>query len=114
MIYCGNNELSPQLRANGGTREFGSRSDCVKKGYARGFNEQIPDLAAFLRQWNGKYKPHVTQRLYYGDGDSVTDVPAGYQRATLPQAAQLGYALGALARAKKEQQKARDKASSRG
>ena len=101
MIYCGNNELSPQLRANGGTREFGSHNECVKKGYARGFNQQILDLAVFLRHWNGKYKPHIAQRLYYDDGD----VPAGYQRATLAQAAQRGYALGALARAKKEQTK---------
>ena len=111
MIYCGNNELSPKLRANGGTREFGSYNECVKKGYARGFNQPITDLAAFLKEWGGKYKPHVTQRLYYGDRE---DVPAGYQRATLSQAAQRGYALGALARAKREQQKARDRASSRG
>ena len=110
-IYCGNNELSPELRANGGARDFGSYSECIKKGYARGFNQQIPDLVVFLRRWSGKYKPHVLQRLYYGDGE---DAPPGYQRATLAQAAQRGYALGALARAKKEQKKASDKASSRG
>ena len=108
MIYCGNNELSPELRANGGVREFGSHSDCVKKGFARGFNQQIPDLDEFIRRWSGKYRPHVKQRLYYGDGD---DVPAGYQRATLAQAAQRGYALGSLARAKKEQKKLNPKPS---
>ncbi len=107
MIFCGNNEMSPELRANGGVREFGSHSDCVKKGFARGFNQQIPDMAHFLRHWSGKYKPHVKQRLYYGDGD----VPAGYQHATLAQAAQRGYALGSLARAKKEQNKLNPTAS---
>ena len=108
-IYCGNNALSPELRRNGGTREFGSHSQCTAKGYARGFNQPVPDMLAFLRHWSGKYEPHVVQRLYYGDGP---DIPPGYQRATLSQAAQRGYAIGALARARKEK-KAHGSASPR-
>ena len=63
-ILCGNNELDYRLRANGGDLEFGKPSQCVKKGYARGFNQHIKDESEFLKQWSGKYKAHVKKQLY--------------------------------------------------
>ena len=83
-IYCGNNALANQLQENGGDENFGRPSQCFRRGFARGFKQEIPDLGAFMEQWGGPYAPHVEQRLYFGD---KSDIPAAYvARATLPQA----------------------------
>ena len=99
--YCGNNDLAIDLKANGGDKEFGTHSECYKKGYARGYNQQIPDLDQFIRRWSSKYKPHIVQHLYYGDGKT----PDGYQQATLSQQMQRGYGQGSISRAQKELKK---------
>ena len=75
MTYCGNNEYDRALKKNG----FGTYKECFKKGYARGYNQNIADLNGFIAHWTGAYKPHVIQQLLYGEGA----IPAGYQRATL-------------------------------
>ncbi len=102
-IYCGNNENDLVLKAHGGDREFGSHKYCLRKGYALGMNQHIPDIAKFLNKWSAPYKPHILQRLYYGDGEA----PPGYQLATLGQSVQRGFALGSIARARKERARAR-------
>eukprot|EP00969_Alexandrium_andersonii_P030165 1315201-Alexandrium_andersonii.AAC.1 len=66
-IYCGNNALSPQLVAQGGQQRLGTPTECFRKGHAAGFHQDIRDLDAFLATWAGPYRPHVAQRLYYGD-----------------------------------------------
>ena len=96
MVYCGNNALSATLKANGGKDRFGAHKECLKKGYARGYNQRIVDLHAFLRKWSGKYKAHINQTLWYRDDP----VPPGYQLATLAQSMARGYGLGCMARAK--------------
>ena len=95
QIYCGNNEFSPVLQRNGGTRRFGTHAECFKKGYAVGSYQKISDVTKFLPKWTGKYRPFITQKLYYSDEMAV---PNGYQRATF---AQRGFALGSIARAKR-------------
>ncbi len=107
-IYCGNNLRDLGLKTNGGDREIGNHKDCFRKGYALGINQEIKDLNLFLRKWGTAYKPYIIQHLSY----NADKIPPGYQRATLAQALQRGFAFGSLARAKKE--KARDKVSSRG
>ncbi len=99
MTYCGNNELSPRLITNGGHQVFGSPSQCFRKGYAAGFNQRITDMQEFLAEWGGGYRPHVVQRLIYKE---TAAMPPGYQRATLAQSMMRGYAMGSIARAKKE------------
>jgi len=99
-IYCGNNALHTSILR--GESRFGTHDLCFKKGYAKGINQHIPDVAAFLQKWNGKYKPHIPQRLFYSD----SALPPGYQRATLTQSLMRGFALGSISRAKKLAQNA--------
>ena len=108
MVYCGNNQFSPILKINGGHDVFGTHSECLRKGYARGFNQKVADVPRFLQKWSGKYKAHIPQKLWHSDDP----VPPGYQRATLAQSAGRGFALGSITLAKKLQQKAPAKSPS--
>ena len=99
-MYCGNNVFSRKLKQNGGTDHFGSPRECFRKGYGLGYNAPIGNVASFLEEWGGRYKPYIGQSLYYGDGT----MPPGYQRATLSQSLSRGYALGRVAKAKKVSQ----------
>ena len=97
QILCSNNEFDYRLKANGGKMDFGTPTMCLKKGYGLGFNQHIQDEAEFLKQWTGKYKPLVKQKLWCGDDATV---PPGYDmHATLPQCLSKGYARGAINRA---------------
>ena len=95
-MYCGNNVYSRKLKQNGGTELFGNHAKCFKKGYGIGYNTPIGNVANFLAEYGGKYKPYINQNLYYGDGE----VPRGSQLATLGQSLSRGYALGRVAKAK--------------
>ena len=101
-IYCGNNELSPRLKAHGGDEVFGTHTQCVRKGYGLGFNAPIHDPARFAAEYGGPYKPHITQKLSYGDV-----VQQGTQQATLAQALARGYGLGCVAKVRKLKARAR-------
>ena len=98
-IYCGNNALHGSLKANGGSKSFGTHDQCLKKGYGIGYNAPVSDVAEFIAEWAGPYKPHIVQRLIYGDDKFSFE--SGYQRATLAQSLQRGFGLGRVARAKK-------------
>lgn len=100
-FYCGNNALHKSLKANGGTESFGTHDQCFKKGYGVGYNAPVKGVAEFIAEWAGPYRPHIVQKLYYGE----SAVPPGYQRATLAQSLQRGFALGRVARAKKMSRK---------
>ena len=108
MVVCGNNAYAPSLKINGGHDVFGTHSECFRKGYARGFNQKVADVPRFVQTWSGKYKAYIAQKLWHSDDP----VPAGYQRATLSQTMQRGFALGSIARAKKLVKKAQVKTSS--
>jgi len=95
-VYCGNNALHRSLKANGGNKIFGTHDLCFKKCYGIGFNAPVNNIAEIVAEWAGPYTPYIVQKLYYGNGK----VPPGYQRATLAQSLQRGFALGRVARAK--------------
>ena len=97
MVYCGNNAYHPSLRTNGGKDVFGTHKQCYEKGYGVGYNAPAKSVVEFIAEWAGRYKPYIVQKIYYGDGV----VPPGYQRATLAQSLQRGFALGRVARARK-------------
>ena len=101
-IYCGNNSFHHSLKANGGHDQFGTHKECFRKGYAIGYNAPVHDVGRFIAQWGGPYRPHIVQKLFYDDGK----VEPGYQRATLAQSLQRGFALGSVARAKELARKA--------
>ena len=103
-IYCGNNDLHRSLKANGGIKIFGTHEQCFKKGYGIGYNAPVNDVAKFIAEWSGPYKPHIVQKLIYGDDKFSFE--SGYQRATLAQSLQRGVGLGRVARAKKLSRKA--------
>ena len=103
MVYCGNNALSATLKANGGKDRFGTHKECLKKGYARGYNQSIADVDAFTHKWSGKCKAHINQTLWYRDDP----VPPGYQFSTLAQSMARGYGFGSMARAKHLARRAR-------
>ena len=97
MVYCGNNEYDLSLRKNGGKDVFGTHAECYRKGYARGCNQEVKDTLRFVQKWAGRYKAHISQKLWHSD----EPVPPGYQLATLSQTMGRGYALGSIALAKK-------------
>ena len=101
MVYCGNNAYDPSLRTNGGKDVFGTHAECIRKGYARGYNQEVKDIPRFVQRWAGRYKAHISQKLWHSD----EPVPPGYQLATLSQTMGRGYALGSIALAKKLKQK---------
>ena len=107
MVYCGNNAYDPSLRTNGGKDVFGTHNQCYKKGYGVGYNAPVKNVAEFIAEWAGKYKPYIVQKIYYGDGAA----PPGYQRATLGQSVQRGFALGRVARARKMSRKSGGKST---
>ena len=108
-IYCGNNALHGSLKANGGSKIFGTHGQCFQKGYGIGYNAPVTDVAKFIAEWSGPYKPYIDQKLTYGDGK----IESGYQRATLNQALARGFALGRVAKAKKMSQKAKKASAKR-
>ncbi len=108
-IYCGNNESDLDLKANGGDKEFGTHQQCFRRGYALGINQRITNMQHFLKRWGNAYKPHIIQHLYHGDADNI---PPGYQRATLGQALQRGFALGSIALARRERGHSHERARS--
>ena len=87
--------------------QFGTHSECFRKGYAIGYNAPIHDADRFIAEWGGQYKAHIVQKLVYDDGK----VEPGYQRATLAQSLQRGFARGSVARAKELARKAPAKGS---
>ena len=102
VVYCGNNQRSPQILGGG---HFGKPSECFKKGYGIGYNQTIKpnDIQRYLARWNGPYEPYIVQNLYYGDAQQL---PKGYsERATLGQALQRGWATGSRARAQQEKKR---------
>ena len=107
MVYCGNNAYDHSLKTNGGKDVFGTHKQCFKKGYGLGYNAPVKDVADFIAEWAGRYKPYIVQKIYYGDGA----VPPGYQRATLAQSLQRGFALGRVARARKMSRKSGGKST---
>ena len=92
----------------GGKDRFGTHKECLKKGYARGYNQSIVDTHAFLRKWSGRYKAYIFQKLWHSDDP----VPPGYQLATLAQSMARGYGLGRIARAKQLARKQRTNSDS--
>ena len=97
MAYCGNNAFDPSLKQNGGEDMFGTHAQCYRKGYALGKNQKVTDIPHFVQKWAGRYKAHISQKIWYSD----EPVPPGYQLATLNQAMGRGYAFGSIALAKK-------------
>ena len=106
-LYCGNNSLHRSLKANGGTRIFGTNAECFKKGYGVGYNAPVKNMAEFIAEWARRYKPYIVQKIYYGDGA----VPPGYQRALLSQSLARGFGLGRVARARKMSRKSGGKST---
>ena len=94
-MYCGNNAKDPDLKINGGSKQFGTPQLCFRKGYAKGFNQDVNNT--FLRKWSGEYQPYIVQYIYYGSNET----PPGYQKATLVQHMQRGFVIGSKARAKR-------------
>jgi hypothetical protein len=103
MVFCGNNAYSSSLKQNGGKDVFGTHAECIPKGYARGYNQKVTNIPRFVQKWAGRYKAHISQKLWHSD----EPVPPGYQLATLSQTMQRGYALGSIALAKKLKQKSK-------
>ena len=103
MVYCGNNAYDPTLKTNGGRDVFGTHNECSRKGYALGYNQKVYDIPRFVERWSGKYKAHISQKLWHSDDP----MPAGYQLALLSQTMGRGFALGSIARAKKLRQKSK-------
>ena len=100
-VYCGNNAMAAKLKANGGSKMFGTHDQCFRKGYGIGYNTLVSDVER--AEWSGPYKPYIVQKLVYNDGE----VEPGYQRATLSQSLARGFALGSIARTKKERAETR-------
>ena len=103
MVYCGNNVYNSSLKQNGGKDVFGTHAECYRKGYARGYNQEVKDIPRFVQKWAGRYKAHISQKLWYSD----EPVPPGYQLATLSQTMGRGYAFGSIALAKKLKQESK-------
>ena len=103
MVFCGNNAYDPSLKTNGGRDVFGTHAQCYRKGYARGYHQEVKDIPRFVQKWAGRYKAHIPQRLWHSDDK----IPPGYQLATLAQSMGRAYALGSIALAKQLKQQAR-------
>ena len=97
MVHCGNNQYDSSLKQNGGKDVFGTHAECYRKGYARGHNQKVTNIPNFVQKWAGRYKAHISQKLWHRDDP----VPPGYQLATLSQTMGRGYAIGSVALAKK-------------
>lgn len=85
-IYCGSNRLNPQLIANGGTKNIGTRHQCLRKGIGQGLN--MP----FDQSYNDPYQPIDPRQFYCGD--SVV-LPVGYDaNGTINQCLSKGIGIG--------------------
>ena len=100
MVHCGSNAYESTLTQYGGKDVFGTHAECYRKGHARGYNREVKDIPRFVKKWAGRYKAHISQKLWHSD----EPVPPGYQLATLSQTMQRGYAHGSIALAKKLKQ----------
>ena len=98
MVHCGNNQYDSALKQNGGKDVFGTHAECYRKGYARGYNQKVTNIPHFVQKWAGRYKAHISQKLWHSD----ERMPPGYQLATLSQTMQRGFAFGSIALAKKQ------------
>ena len=103
MVHCGNNAYDPSLKTNGGNDVFGTHAECYRKGYARGKNQKVTNRPRFVQKWAGRYKAHISQKLWHSD----EPMPPGYQLATLSQTMGRGYAQGSIALAKKLKQESK-------
>lgn len=85
-IYCGSNSLNPQLIANGGTQNIGTRHQCLRKGIGKGLN--MP----FDPSYNDPYQPIDPRQFYCGDN---VVLPAGYDaNGTIQQCLSKGIGIG--------------------
>ncbi len=107
--HCGNNIFDAALKRNGGSLEFGSPSDCYRKGFSIGVNQRVADVPRFVQKLSGRYKAYIPQKLWHSD----EPVPPGYQRATLAQTMGKGFAYGSMALARQLSRKSAAKASSK-
>ena len=83
-IYCGNNQLDPELV--NGNRELGTRNTCLRKGIGVGLN--LP----YDEKYQGEYIPIDNRRIYCGNEEIL---PNGYDRfGNIAQCLQKGVALG--------------------
>ena len=94
-FICSNNELDYRLNESG--VHLGSNMMCLRKGFGMGLHQHISNEDEFLKHWGGRYRPHVKQQLYCGDGA----LPPGHIKATAPQCMARGFGLGSLERAKR-------------
>jgi hypothetical protein len=85
-IYCGSNRLNPQLIGNGGTKNIGTRYQCLRKGIGKGLNMPVD------QSYNDPYQPIDPREFYCGD-DAV--LPAGYDaNGTIQQCLSKGIGIG--------------------
>ena len=103
MVYCGNNAYDSSLKQNGSKDMFGTHAQCYRKGYALGNNQKVTNIPHFVQKWAGRYKPHISQKLWYSDEPA----PPGYLLATLNQTMGRGCALGSIALAKRIKQESK-------
>ena len=98
-VWCGNNKLDKQVRANGGHLEIGSPHACFTRGVGGGIHQKVPpsEEDAFIEKWIQPYEKLVQQPIWFKAGP----VPSGMFRCTLPQALARGFAVGSIQRAKK-------------
>jgi len=105
-IYCGNNQLEPALQ--NGIKRLGTRYECLKQGYGRGFYEPVD--AKFL----SPYQPIDVRKFYCGNEN---DLPDGYHDfGTLHSCSTTGYGAGKRVKAQislKKRSKRSSKRSSR-
>ena len=90
-IYCGNNSQYQGLID--GTHTLGTRYDCLKKGFGRGYH--MP----YDKNFTGNYDPIDKRKIWCGNSD---ETPDGYNRVgSLSQCLQKGVGCGKRLRAKK-------------
>lgn len=83
-IYCGNNQLDPDLV--NGTLVIGDRYQCLKKGIGKGLNLPYDEKYSF------DYIPIDDRKIYCGNNNLL---PEGYHSyGNLPQCLQKGIGIG--------------------
>lgn len=88
-IYCGNNQLDPDLL--NGSLNMGNRYQCLKKGIGKGLN--LP----YDEKYSNDYIPIDDRKIYCGNNDVL---PEGYHSyGNLPQCLQKGIGIGKRQRA---------------
>ena len=102
-IYCGNNQLEPALQ--NGIKRLGTRYECLKQGYGRGFYEPVDPK--FL----SPYQPIDVRKFYCGNEN---DLPDGYHDfGTLHSCSTTGYGAGKRVKAQKSLKKRSGKRSTK-